>query len=431
LVYRDIEPSNIWLEDNDGKTRVKILDFGLARSLADNVNLTGRGIILGTPAYMAPEQARGETVDARADLFSLGCVLYRAATGRAAFAGADTISTLMAVTQHSPPPPHQLNPRLSPPVSQLILLLMAKDAAARPPSARAVVQAIEELECGQTPDWAELSVSALPRALPAKRASSSPRSRRPAGENERTVRLEEGLPQPSRGSRVFLASLLGMGVGFVLLIALGILVFVLLRTGRTGVPTGTEDRRDGGPTARQDGPTTLSAEIQTLLRDAVRQRNYSKTKIIGFPHPPEFEEVPPEGALLIGFELGLGKFINTDVIHSVRAIYRNDKGEFFGSVHGKPTERMVTVKAKAGYVVATVGLNTHLLIDGMRLTFMRLKGKFLDADDSYQETVASISDKEGHPPLGGGSLILGICGKANDGRECCALGLVLRGKTAK
>ena len=67
LIHRDIKPSNIWLEARDRTPRVKILDFGLARSLADNANLTGRGIILGTPAYMAPEQARGQTIDARAD----------------------------------------------------------------------------------------------------------------------------------------------------------------------------------------------------------------------------------------------------------------------------------------------------------------------------------------------------------------------------
>ena len=175
----------------------------------------------------------------------------------------------------------------------------------------------------------------------------------------------------------------------------------------------------------------ISAEIQTLLRDAVRQRNYTKTKIIGFPFAPEFEEIPPEGAVLIGFEVGLGKWGANDVIHSIRAIYRNDKGELFGEVHGKPTDRMVTVKARPGYVVGTLGLNTHLLIDGIRVTFMRLKGKFLDADDSYVETVASINDKEGQPPLGSGGLIVGIHGKANDDRQCCALGLVLRGGAAK
>src|SRR5262249_3534929 len=79
LIHRDVKPGNIWLESVD--SRVKILDFGLARPVVGDVRLTRSGTILGTPAYMAPEQARGEEVDARADLFSLGCVLYHLATG--------------------------------------------------------------------------------------------------------------------------------------------------------------------------------------------------------------------------------------------------------------------------------------------------------------------------------------------------------------
>ena len=147
---------------------------------------------------MAPEQARGQTIDARADLFSLGCVLYRAATGRPAFTGADTIATLMAVTQHTPSPPHQVNPRLPLPISQLILMLMAKEAAARPPSARAVVQAMEELERGRTPDWVEMSVSALPQVIPVEPASPPTRSLTRAASDDHTLRLEDELPQQGR-----------------------------------------------------------------------------------------------------------------------------------------------------------------------------------------------------------------------------------------
>src|SRR5439155_1682005 len=79
LIHRDIKPANVWLEEPRG--RAKVLDFGLARPAGGDQRLTKGGMILGTPAYMAPEQARGEALDARTDLFSLGAVLYGLCAG--------------------------------------------------------------------------------------------------------------------------------------------------------------------------------------------------------------------------------------------------------------------------------------------------------------------------------------------------------------
>src|SRR5262249_60034287 len=116
--------------------RVKVLDFGLARSAGQESQLTQQGAIIGTPAYMAPEQARGEEVDARADLFSLGCVLYRLTTGELPFKGADPIATLMAVATVTPPPPRKLNPPVSPMLSRLVMRLPGQAPAHPPPSPR-------------------------------------------------------------------------------------------------------------------------------------------------------------------------------------------------------------------------------------------------------------------------------------------------------
>src|SRR5205085_4060282 len=103
VVHRDIKPGNLWLEA--GSQRVKILDFGLARQEGSDIQLTQAGAVLGTPAFMAPEQAQGKAVDARSDLFSLGCVLYRMATGVLPFTGPDTMSLLLALTTQEPQPP--------------------------------------------------------------------------------------------------------------------------------------------------------------------------------------------------------------------------------------------------------------------------------------------------------------------------------------
>jgi hypothetical protein len=148
LIHRDIKPANLWLEKTG---RVKILDFGLARAARDNAQLTQEGAVVGTPAYMAPEQAQGNPVDARADLFSLGSVLYRLATGQQPFRGKDTVSTLLSLVRDQPAPPRALNPTLPRGLSDMIMRLLAKEPSQRPASARAVADALAALAVNDAP----------------------------------------------------------------------------------------------------------------------------------------------------------------------------------------------------------------------------------------------------------------------------------------
>ena len=145
LVHRDIKPSNIWL-DSTNKGRVKILDFGLVRPTDAETNLTQLGMVLGSPAYMSPEQATGNPVDERCDLFSLGCVLYRLCVGRLPFQGKDTTSMLLAITTEEPTPLREMNDSVPRALADLIHQMLAKKPEDRPASANEVVLRIQTIE---------------------------------------------------------------------------------------------------------------------------------------------------------------------------------------------------------------------------------------------------------------------------------------------
>jgi hypothetical protein len=146
VVHRDLKPSNvIWRRDRLGDDRIVIVDFGIAVAkpgTADAARLTAGGLI-GTPHYMSPEQAQGEQVDARADLYALGCLLFELATGEPPFDGS-AYEVLLAQLGRPAPPPSSRNAAVPASVDRLVLALMAKKADERPQSADAVVAAIDE-----------------------------------------------------------------------------------------------------------------------------------------------------------------------------------------------------------------------------------------------------------------------------------------------
>jgi hypothetical protein len=137
LIHRDVKPANILLEN--GVERVKITDFGLARAV-DDASLTQSGVVAGTPQYMAPEQAQGGVVDHRADLFSLGSVLYAACTGRAPFRASGSMAVLKRVCEVAPSPIRQSHPETPQWLVDIITKLHAKDPADRFQSAAEVAE---------------------------------------------------------------------------------------------------------------------------------------------------------------------------------------------------------------------------------------------------------------------------------------------------
>ncbi len=155
LIHRDIKPANIWLQAHPSPSgrgaggegpRVKLLDFGLARAADEDGKLTTAGAIIGTPAYMSPEQANAEPVDARTDLFSLGCVLYRMCTGQPPFAGEKSLQVLRAVVEDHPKPPREVNSEVPAELSALVMRLLEKDRIKRPESARQVATELAAID---------------------------------------------------------------------------------------------------------------------------------------------------------------------------------------------------------------------------------------------------------------------------------------------
>src|SRR5215469_15869352 len=133
IVHRDIKPGNVMLTRNGD---VKVMDFGIARAVADSqMTMTQTAQVIGTAQYLSPEQARGERVDARSDLYSTGCLLYELLTGRPPFLGDSPVAIAYQHVRENPVPPSQLDPEIPAWADSIVLRAMAKDPAQRYQSA--------------------------------------------------------------------------------------------------------------------------------------------------------------------------------------------------------------------------------------------------------------------------------------------------------
>jgi serine/threonine-protein kinase len=146
IVHRDLKPENVLITPEGV---VKLMDFGLARSGASR--LSSEGAIIGTVFYLAPEQARGQTIDGRTDLYALGVMLYELTTGRLPFTGDDPLAVIAQHLHADVVPPRTHRPDLSPAMETIILKLLAKLPNDRFASAREVASALAEAAQGRLP----------------------------------------------------------------------------------------------------------------------------------------------------------------------------------------------------------------------------------------------------------------------------------------
>src|SRR5581483_12139292 len=144
MVHRDLKPHNLMLTP---KGVVKILDFGLAKLASEMVKpgggLTDTNAVMGTPQYMAPEQAlKTRDADVRADIYALGCTLFHLLTGRPPFAGDEPLAIIVAHAQQAPPRLEDVRPDVPPPLAALVQRMLAKDPARRPQTPKEVADAL-------------------------------------------------------------------------------------------------------------------------------------------------------------------------------------------------------------------------------------------------------------------------------------------------
>jgi len=151
VVHRDIKPSNVILRRSSAG-EATLVDFGIARVAHSATAMTATGSVIGTPAYMAPEQARAERpVDGRADMFSLGCVLFECLCGRPAFAGEHIVAVLAKILLEPAPRARAFRPEIPPALDDLVAAMLEKSPDARPATIAAVADALDAIAAGEIP----------------------------------------------------------------------------------------------------------------------------------------------------------------------------------------------------------------------------------------------------------------------------------------
>jgi hypothetical protein len=261
LIHRDIKPANLLLED--GVAKVKITDFGLAR-MADDVGLTQNGVVAGTPEYMAPEQAGPGPIDHRADLFSLGSVLYALCVGRPPFRGSTALAVLRSVSEEEPRSIRPLNPAVPAWLEGFIARLLAKDPAERFQSAAGVAALLEGY----------LAHLRQPTTVPAPELPRAP------GQREPWLRCPAGW----RGRWSSLVAAL------VLLSVLGLSLSAL----RQGAPP-ADRAGQPGPPAPAEAPVLRAEYPEEFHPDLKGNAGAVPGLLVYGPHAPDCVKFEPEG----------------------------------------------------------------------------------------------------------------------------------------
>ena len=292
VVHRDVKPENIFLvQRRQGRWGVKVVDFGIAKAPVGNSKLTKMGQTLGSPMFMAPEACRGEDVDHRADIYSLGILLYLMLCGRVPFEDESLLKVLQLQVTAPLPPPRQVNPELSPELAVVLEQALAKDPDARFPS---MLDLLDAFEAALPPDADRLllevqrgSTQAI-RTTPFPGVTLTPRPVRGSATNLPAAATAPGLTAaaPSRRNVKIVAAL-------AIVLALLAIVFGVQQLMHSpsprdvGTPTATTT-----PTAPATPTTTESSASKVV---AAGEPAAGSATVVAPPVQPPLPTAPPPG----------------------------------------------------------------------------------------------------------------------------------------
>jgi serine/threonine protein kinase/beta-lactam-binding protein with PASTA domain len=237
IVHRDIKPGNVMLTPQG---QVKVMDFGIARAVADTSStMTQTAAVIGTAQYLSPEQARGETVDARSDLYSTGCLLYELLVGRPPFVGESPVSVAYQHVREEPAPPSSFDPDIPPDVDAVVLKALTKNREHRYQSASEMRQDIHRVLSGQQVT-APMAAVAETRSMPSTVAPTAVAAAEAYGQQPGDLlpgdgndELQEARSRRNRGLAYFL-----LGLAIVAVAVGGYAIFANLNGKTTTPPAG-------------------------------------------------------------------------------------------------------------------------------------------------------------------------------------------------
>ncbi len=284
IVHRDIKPANVMLTSAG---RVKVMDFGIARAVADtSATMTQTAAVIGTAQYLSPEQARGETVDARSDIYSAGCLLYELLVGQPPFRGDSPVSVAYQHVRETPVPPSQIDPMVTPSMDAIVLKALAKDPGDRYQTASDMRDDINRLLAGHSvkasaPVPVPIGSNDATRVMPA--SSSTPRSFASAGEGTDTVPQRAIEEKKRRGAWIW-----GI-VAFLLVLGVGYGAFLIFnpdaRTQTVAVPNVFDQRQEVAEQAITDAQLKFVVEQVSGADDGTQGRVIAQNPLGGVKMP--------------------------------------------------------------------------------------------------------------------------------------------------